>query len=124
MRCDLRKNPTCDFAWLRSMRPKEAWERNHAHLSLCPLIHKWLRLSLFLSASGHGLSVMTLSINLGRQSVSWVALSPAVAALVFITVSVRDRDKLRPLRAVKGSFHRQGFLSPVCSAHLLSIIRP
>lgn len=64
----------CDFAWF-SLRPKEAWERNHAHLSPCPLIHKWLRLSLFPSASGHGLSVMTLSINPQRQSVSLVARS-------------------------------------------------
>lgn len=97
------------------LHPKEAWETNHTHFSPCPLIHKWLRLSLFPSASGHGLSVMTLSIKPKRQSVSRVALSPAAAALVFITVSVRDRDKLRSLRAVKGSFHRQGFLSPVRS---------
>lgn len=106
--------PMCDFAWIR-VHPKEAWERNHAHLPPCPLIHKWLRLSLFPLASGHGLSVMTLSINPKRQSVSRVALYPAAAALVFITVSVREREKLRSLRAAKGSFHRQGFLSPVCS---------
>lgn len=60
-----------------------------------------------------------------RETVSWVALAPAAAAaLVFITVSVRDKDKLRSLRAVKGSFHRDVLLSPVYSAHLLSIIRP
>lgn len=65
---------------------------------------------------------MTLSINPERQSV--VLSAAAAAALVFITVRVRDRDKLRSLRAVKGSFHRQGFLSPVRSPHLLNIIRP
>lgn len=110
----------CVWIYLFLLVPKEAWKRNHAHLSPCPLIHKWLRLSLFPSASGHWLPVMTLSINPQRLLGSWVA----AAALVFITVSVRDRDKLRSQRTAKGSFHRQGFLSPVCLAHLLSIIRP
>lgn len=60
-----------------------------------------------------------------RETVSWIALTTAAAtALVFITVSVQDKDKLRSLRAEKGSFHRQPFLLPVCAAHLLSIIRP
>lgn len=93
MRCDLRKDPMWDFARF-CVRPKEAQERNHAQLSRCPLIHKWLRLSLFPSASGHVLSVMTLSIRPARQSVSWVAVSPAAAALHFITVSAGTETNL------------------------------
>lgn len=64
---------TCDFAGFC----KETWEgKSCTSLSLSPYPYsKWLRLSLFPSASGHGLSVMTLSISPERQSVSrWLSL--------------------------------------------------
>lgn len=83
------------------LRTKETQERNHAHFSPCPIIHKWLRLGLFPSASGHGLSVMTLFISPVRQSAGWL-ISPAAAGLAFITVSVRDKDKLQSRRAARG----------------------
>lgn len=112
MRCDLRKQPLGDFSSL-CLHAKEMQSRNHAHLSPCPLIHKWLRLSLFPSASGHGLPVMILSINPESPSAQWlISRAAAAVSLVFITVSVTDKDKLESLRAAKGSFRERSVLSP------------
>lgn len=108
------------FSW----RPEETCGRNPAHLSTCPP-HPYAVMAELAPISPWARAVCDDTLHHPRETVPELggALLPPLPR-VFITVSARNRDKHQSLRAVKASFHRQAFLSSVCLADLLSIIRP
>lgn len=116
MRCDLRKNLcvtlTSSASTLRTHRSE--------------IMHIFLPVAS--SISGYGWACFHQPLGMGclwwHSPSTQRASQPGGSSLLllFITVSVRDKDKLMSLRVVKGWIHKQGF-SLVCSPQLLSIIR-